>query len=114
MSLWVSFAGALDEYTQNVDVRPVFSPSQQPRSLDVSFLLGGGVHPKEGVLVVARRCLSAPDGVALEPTVADESDVVDKYPGDGDWFFSWEDLSDELAGRHSTADSDGSSSSDTE
>jgi len=87
--LYVRFHEVTDECTQTTQIKLEFSfELLEDRGVDVTFLLGIEELPLvyEGILLTAR------DGF-LRFAKADE--FVDRWPGDGDWFWAWEELAEE-------------------
>lgn len=86
--LFVSFQISSDEAFQQTEVRAKFtlraSSQRGGQEVDVSYLLAGEEPPfdGDGLLVTA--------GGLVRP--AREEECVDNWPGDGDWFYTWEDL----------------------
>ena len=86
--LYVTFTPIFDEGFQQTSVSVRFHPALvDETAIDVSFLLSatGTSRPRhEGAIVDA----------AGSARFGDEHECVDRWPGDGDWFYSWEDLLD--------------------
>jgi hypothetical protein len=86
--LFISFEIAFDEAFQQTTVNMQFHNVPPANShIDVSFLIDKTIAEpeKEGIL------LDMDGNVKL----SDMEDCIDRWPNDGDWFYTWEDLEDE-------------------
>jgi hypothetical protein len=87
--LYVRFYEVTDDHTQSTEIKLDFSYELLgDNDVDVTFLLGKEEFPSahEGILLTAH-------GGILR--LAKEDEFVDRWPGDGDWFWTWEELAEE-------------------
>jgi hypothetical protein len=83
--LYVQYRLAFDPQFQRDEIMLVFTAARgdDDEAADVSFLLGrGALPPCEGLV--------AQEGEPLR--FGDTDDAVDRWPGPGDWFWSWDAL----------------------
>jgi hypothetical protein len=85
-ALYVRCEQTFDHYCQHDVVKLIFTTAPgDDEAADISFLLGrGGRPPYEGLIARAGEPLC----------LGDEGDAEDRWPGSGDWFWSWDALRD--------------------
>jgi hypothetical protein len=91
-TLYVRFLDEFDEHAQKTHIYILFARElASERDVDVSFL----ADPASSTPTQYEGVLLPWGGEA--PRYANEKDVEDHWPADGDWFWTWSDLADEYA-----------------